>query len=344
MMYGGKFMTVWVFNTPQGEGEVDFVYSSLQKGISRYGWSYVNTADLRKMENKEWEELDEAEARCWNRGRFLLEVEKGDWIVHINVPEWGLCTAGQVVEPYKFDPKKNSIGIDDYSDGGNFRHMLGIDTKTLITFDRNNENVTPYISRRLKLRGAHWRIYETDEFLKSLEDVRNNAVSLPENVTRGLYYLREDLKTHLAEITKAIQKNHPGKKLEEFIAMIFEKVPNVITVNQNGSGGGTDYGADIIVTYSTGLPINGLQQEAVTVIQVKSFTGTHWSDKAVEQIKTGINKYEASSGLIITTAESSDELLKSIEKAQEQIEKPIALMAGEDVAMFVLKYGAEYIF
>jgi hypothetical protein len=337
-------MTVWVFNKPQDDVQVDFVYSSLQKGISRYGWSYVNTADIHEMETKEWEELDEFETDCWNRGHFLLEIEKGDWVVHINVPEWGLCTAGKVIEKYKFDPKKNKIGVGDYSDGGDFRHTLGIDIGTLITFDRNNENITPFISRRLKLQGAHWKIYETDEFLKSIENVRNNAVSLTDNITHGLYYLREDLKTPLSQITRAIQKNHPSKKLEEFIAMIFEKVPNVIGVKKNGSSWGTDYGTDIIVTYNTGLPINGLQQEAITVIQVKSFTGTHWSEEAVEQIKIGINKYEASSGLIISTAEASDNLLRSIEKAQSQIKKPIALIAGEDVAMFVLKYGAEYIF
>jgi hypothetical protein len=337
-------MTVWVFNTPQGDGQVDFVYASLQKGISRYGWSYVNTADLHKMENKDWEELDESETECWNRGHFLLDVEKGDWVVHVNVPEWGMCTAGKVIEKYKFDSKKNKIGVDDYSDGGDFRHTLGLDIDTLVTFDRNNENITPFISRRLKLQGAYWRIYDTDEFLKSIENVRNNVVSVPENITHGLYYLREDLKTPLSQITEAIQRNHPGKKLEEFIAMIFEKVPNVIEVKQNGSGWGTDYGADIIVTYSTGLPINGLQQEAVTVVQVKSFTGIHLRDEAVEQIKTGIDKYEASSGLIISTAEASGNLLKSIENAQEQIKKPIVLMAGEDVAMFVIKYGAEYIF
>jgi hypothetical protein len=340
-------MTVWVFNTPQGEGKVDFVYASLQKGISRYGWSYVNTADLHKMKNMEdedWEKLDESAIDCWNRGHFLLGVEKGDWVIHVNVPEWGLCTAGKVIEAYKFDPKKNKIGVGDYSDGGDFRHTLGIDIDTLITFNRNDENITPYISRRLKLQGAHWKIYDTDEFQKSMENIRNNAVSLPENITHGLYYLRESLKTPLSQITEAIQKNHPGKKLEEFMAMIFEKIPNVIDVKQNGSGWGTDYGADIIVTYSTGLPINGLQQEAVTVVQVKSFTGVHWSDEAVEQIKTGIDKYEASSGLIISTAEACEDLQKSIEKAQKQIKKPIALIAGEDVAMFVLKYGAEYIF
>jgi hypothetical protein len=296
------------------------------------------------MESKDWEELDESETECWKRGHFLLDVEKGDWVVHVNVPEWGMCTAGKVIEKYKFDSKNNKIGVDDYSDGGDFRHTLGIDVDTLITFDRNNENITPFISRRLKLQGAHWKINDTDEFLKSIENARNNAVSVPENITRGLYYLREDLKTPLSQITEAIQRNHPGKKLEEFIAMIFEKVPNVVEVKQNGSGWGTDYGADIIVTYSTGLPINGLQQEAVTVVQVKSFTGIHWSDEAVEQIKTGIDKYEASSGLIISTAEASDDLLKSVEKAQKQIKKPIALMAGEDVAMFVIKYGAEYIF
>ena len=337
-------MTIWVFNASQAEEAIDFVYTSLQKGISRYGWSYVNTADLHIMESKAWEELNEEETDCWNRGHFLLEVAKGDWVVHVNIPEWGKCTAGKVTEPYKFDTKKNTIGADNYSDGGDFRHTLGIDVDTLITFDRNNENVTPYISRRLKLQGAHWKIYEADEFLRSIENVKNNAVSLPETITTGEYHFYKELKITLSQITAAIQKNHPGKKLEEFIAMTFEKVPNVISVKQNGSCWGTDFGADIIVTYSTGLPIKGLRQEAKMIVQVKSYTGIHWSDEAVEQIKTGIEKYEASSALLVSTAEPSEDLMKSIEKAEKKIKKPIALLAGEDVARFFLKYGYEYLF
>ena len=36
--------------------------------------------------------------------------DSGDWIVHVNIPEWGKCTAAQVISTYEFDKEHNSIG------------------------------------------------------------------------------------------------------------------------------------------------------------------------------------------------------------------------------------------
>jgi len=78
-------------------------------------------------------------------------------------------------------------------------------------------------------------------------------------------------------------------------------------------------------------------------VQVKSYTGQHWETGAVEQIETAIKKFQADAGLIITTAESIDNLEKAIEDLSNKLNKPVGLIAGEDVAKFVLKYGGQFI-
>jgi hypothetical protein len=280
--------------------------------------------------------MSEDEQVCLRRAEFLLQVQPGDWVVHINVPVWGQCAAAKVTTPYKFETAGNPM--DD------FRHTLGVDVGSLLTFDRNDPNVSPLISRRLKLQGHYWRIYYEAEFLQSLDNLKKNLVSLPGEVSHGLYFLRKDLKPCLSEIAALIQKNHPGKKLEDFLASIFKNLPQVKEVKINGSGWGTDFGADLLVTYASGLPISALRQDKILAVQVKSYTGLHTELEGVEQLKTAMKTFEAEAGLLITTARSSPVLEQKIEEAQAETGKPIALLAGEETAAFVLTYGAEQLF
>ncbi|MDR0307116.1 MAG: restriction endonuclease [Chitinispirillales bacterium] len=329
-------MNVWAFNTPEGKESIDFVNASLKKGISRFGWSYLEDADLKKLKEKDWNKLSNKEKDCYKY--FLLDINVGDWIVHINIPEWGKCTAGKVIETYKWDEEPNKIGVSDYSDAGDFRHTFKLDPNTIVEFDRDNHNVTPLINRKLKLRGKYWRIYDTEQFSISLENLKNNTVNTQSNIEYGLYYLKADIKPDLENIAKSIQKNHPGKRLEYLLGKVFDKVPNVRSVKVNGSGFGTDYGADLIITYST---FEWQQKDEILVVQVKSFTDVHYEITAVEQIETAIKKYRADMGLIVSTAKASDVLIKKIEETQEKIKIPIGLMCCEDVAAFILKYDAK---
>ena len=112
-----------------------------------------------------------------------------------------------------------------------------------------------------------------------------------------------------------------------------------------GSGWGTDHGADVIVTYTDGLPIDGLEEtESTLVIQVKSYSGEHWETNAVDQIKTAMLKFDAKAGLLITTAEKTTDLEKALDKLRTSEEvggRRISIIAGNDVARFMLKHGSE---
>jgi len=315
------------------EDLLKFLSESIKSGVSRFGWSYIDTADLRKLQNKPWNEMSKEEIDCWSKSNFLLNIEKGDWIVHINVPYWGACIAGEVEEEYSFDENNNAFG--------DFRHTLKLKKDTIIEFERNDDRVLPIINRKLKLQGKYWRIYDVEYFKKTIENLKNKSFDKKENESNGICYLKKDLSPLLIEITKKIQKNHPAGKLEELIAEVFRRIPNVTEVKEHGKykGWGTDKGADLIVTYKSGLPFGNLEKEEKLVVQIKSYDGQHWETNAVEQIKNAIDAFEADAGLIITTAESTEILEKAIDDLKNKLNKPVELIAGEDVAKFVLKYG-----
>ena len=54
--------------------------------------------------------------------------------------------------------------------------------------------------------------------------------------------------------------------------------------------------------------------------------------------------FNAVAGMIITTARKTEELEDAIHKASEAIDKPIDLLAGDDVAKFVIKYAKKMVF
>jgi hypothetical protein len=321
---------------------------SIRAGTSRFGWSYVDTANLLSLRDKPWQQMTEKEQNCWAKANFLLGIEKGDWVVHINVPCWGACITGRVDGSYSFDKNQNEFG--------DYRHLLKVDRTSIIEFDRNDERVHPVIGSRLKLQGRYWTIQFEDEFLQTLQNLKSEQPPKQESESAGISYLRKDLSPLLKDITARIQKNHPGGKLEGFIADILRKIPNVVEVREHGQhkGWGSDNGADLIVSYRSGLSVANLEKQETLVVQVKSYTGQHWETEAVEQIETAIKEFQANAGLIITTAEPTERLERAVDDLTTKLAKgendgglnkqvPIGLVAGEDVAKLALKYGGALI-
>lgn len=94
----------------------------------------------------------------------------------------------------------------------------------------------------------------------------------------------------------------------------------------------------LIVTF------NILNYEYKVVVQIKSFVGSHSCLQAISQIEGAINTYSAVAGIIVTTASSTEELETAVNELSEKLEKHIELIAGDDVARFVLKYAPEMVF
>lgn len=120
------------------------------------------------------------------------------------------------------------------------------------------------------------------------------------------------------------------------MAEVFRKVPDVIEVKENGAGWKTDFGADLIVKTKKDL----------IVVQVKSFVGEVWNTACVDQIKTAIEKFDATYGIIITTGQSTPVLDNAVKKLADDMKKKnikVRLVSGAGVAKFVLKYGLKLI-
>ena len=318
-------ISVYAFNKP-GEKEIPKIYESLRNGVSRFGWSGT---DEEALLDKGGERTD-----CWQNA-FLLSIQKGDWIVHVSVPRYGFCVAGEVNKMYSFE---FDGGIDvDWGTGKDFRHCIGIDKNSLIEFDRNDPNVLPRVSQGLKPRGRWQHVDAVDDFVKSLDNVSSKSVRLADGELPSIYHLKE--KIPYEDIARYIWETHPNKKLEQLVCELFRGMVGVADVKSNGSGWKSDYGADIIVRYSSGLPIPELEQESVLVIQVKSYDWEIDNDSALLQIEEAINRFKADSGLVVCTSAATSTFLERVEILNAKLGKPVGVLAGGDFARFLIRHG-----
>jgi Restriction endonuclease len=308
------------------------IRASLEKGEGRFGWSYIKTADLRQLsrriDEKGWDNLSDKEKDCYQR--FLLDFEEGDYVIYINVPEWGNCIVAKVAGPYEWR-------FED----SDFNHRFPVDRTSVYAFDRNDAIVPPALRSRLKLQGRWWRIRLEEEFQALLKSLQKGFQPTPRTSKDNLRFLSTELQPFLASITQLIHHSHPNYDLEPLFADVLRKIPGVIDVRRQGGAG--DHGADILATFEGGLPIPGLEKDCTLVVQVKSFTGEHWETQAVEDIRRAFEHYpEASMGLIISTASTSTTALDdALDQLKEKSGKPVALLIGPDVAAFVLRFGAK---
>jgi len=318
-------MKIWAFNKVSDPVARDLVYQSIKSGKSRFGWSRTNKNDLTSPANI---------SKTNSKQQFLKNINIGDWIVHINTPEWGKCVAVQTTSPYQFD-----AGLQ-CSWGTDFRHCFDIDIDSLIEFNRRDKNILPSVN--LNPRQRYHQIYSVEDFLKSIDNLKHNKVNLSTNESKQEYHLKDKVQHYLKEITAHIHEMNKGKDLEVFLAKVFRKIPGVVEVIENGLGGGTDHGADLIV--KTRSPVGNLDFENIIIVQVKSFQGNHFDLHAVNQVKTGIEEYNGTAGMIITTAQRTEKLETKIEEISKDIDCPIDLLAGDDVAKFVIKHASDLVF
>ena len=54
-------MTIWAFKNPNENNQIKFVIDSLEKGVSRFGWGYIDTADIRELNKKDLGDMTEEE-------------------------------------------------------------------------------------------------------------------------------------------------------------------------------------------------------------------------------------------------------------------------------------------
>jgi restriction endonuclease len=306
------------------------VMASLSQGVGRFGWSYVATADLHRLtkiiDEQGREALSEAERDCYQA--FLLELKPDDYVVYVNLPEWGKCTLARVVGGYYWE----EIGDD-------FNHCFKIDPASVATFSRNDAIVHPTLGARLKLMGRYWRIYSDTEFDSLLVALGRGEQGIKGTVNGRMKLLAGEARPHLAKITEAIHHTHPNFDLEKLLEVLFRRMPGVREVRT--AHGVADVGADLIVVTEQAHPLTGQIRQSTVLVQVKSYKGVHDDPGAVKALRKAFAHYpDATEAMIISTASSRTETLdKAVEALRVDMGRPVAIMMGEDLAAFVLRYG-----
>lgn len=329
---GNQSYTVYAVKAeqPWGEGAdywIPKLYEELKAGRARFGWGGnfdgldpaigPNLKAIKaKLECKGWTELTDTEKDVWNHAAFLLNVQPGDYFVYINMPEWGKCSLARITGEYNFDEQPwDPEGWDD------FRHWLPCEF--IATFDRNANIVPPYLSRRLKLQGAWYRIYAQKEFEELLEALRiGGEGKTPEE------RLNEAIDLSLRDIAEKAYENFPEKKLEPLVRHLLGKYPFVKDVR---TGPDTN-GADLEVEFEIPVGPGGLR--FLCAVQVKSYKGVMGYHRAVEDLRRAFeSNSQYACGLIVSTAlEFTKEFEAELEKLREDYKKPVEVLLGKDIA------------
>ena len=166
-------MTIWAFNSPNErqfnspEGyatTLTQLAESIYAGRSRFGWSTENCNNLTVPSNRELTQNSQQ--------LFLLKVDVGDWIVHVNLPIWGKCIAAEVLERYDFDEgiRVTYEGRDSSYSGSDFRHFFQVNTEKIVEFARSDSNVSPDVNLRFKYRFQ--RIKNESAFFETLNNLQ----------------------------------------------------------------------------------------------------------------------------------------------------------------------------
>ena len=174
--------------------------------------------------------------------------------------------------------------------------------------------------------------------MASIENLKDGKFDLTTKHDKSITHLQEKITKLLPQITAHIQEMIKSKEFERFLHRIFSNMPNTVSI-QNGFGWRTDNGADLLVEFDN--PIIGVNITTKLIVQAKSYSGQHFDTNAIDQIVEGINKYKADAGLLITTATETEVLEEYLRKKSEEIGKTIDVIAGNEVAKFVLRYAPE---
>ena len=319
----------------QGKDNSADLHKSLLDGEGRFGWSYVETADLNQLRTRievdGWDSLSKSEQDCYNE--FLLGIQKDDYVVYINVPKWGECTLARVIRPYEWRWEAD-----------NFNHRIPLDVASVQSFDRNSEIVPAKLSARLKLQGRWWGVFAKEEFRELLIRLPEGKRSARRSWKNNVQELSKRVRPLFGQIAKQIQDTHPNKDLEELVKQLFCLVPGVRSVER--LRGRADYGADLLVEFEF-VPIPGLVQTQTLAVQVKSYIGKHEETSAVDGLRRAFEHYASRGravhmGLVVSTASKvGHDLIRAADKLSEDTGRPVSVLVGPDLVEFFLRYGTD---
>lgn len=189
----GENNNIWAFQKPDGQENSQYIAESvLKEGKSRFGWSANEYNNLLHPRNH-----DQSVNPDFGESEFLLQIEEGDWIVHINCPSYGRCLAAKVLSGYKWDPKTPS---------GDFRHYFDVDKKSVIDFERNDPLILKNSYLKFRRRKRQMKDEEKDSFIEALNRIIQYA-------NREVVVVEEEEITSLESFIRVLSAHTKSDKL-----------------------------------------------------------------------------------------------------------------------------------
>jgi hypothetical protein len=316
-----------------------FIYNSLSEGVARFGWSYEDVFDLRKMEQMSEEQMKQYESKgfamweVWGKSGWLISVKLGDYFVYINQPEYGQCTVVKITGTYRY-ASNNEVG--------DFRHSF--DCSLIGIFNRNNRIASGMPYHALRPRMRYQRIYDEKPFFELLHHLESGQEFVT-GVTENLIGVQID--TFIRETTPwllgRIKHYFAQKRLEDFMMEILRyrtrtgeiKDPYVFR------GWGTDTGCDIRFGYYNPM----ISTTERVIMQVKAYEGRADVTPAIQNLTDYLKHSRETAGqaMIVTTADEIDDARYRAAKAEfeKTFRIPIHVLYGKSLLAWIFRYGSE---
>lgn len=142
-----------------------FILDSLHNDhVARYLYSYIDNCDLNRLATLQPNQMTADEKEIWRRGRRLLGLKAGDYILHKNVPVRGKVTAARICSEYFYDANPKPMNSAGRQDG---RHCFRVDK----IFEFSRDAVHPQLQIKLKVMGALYAISDVKEFYESMRNL-----------------------------------------------------------------------------------------------------------------------------------------------------------------------------
>jgi hypothetical protein len=125
-------MTFYAIKDTEDGDRNQLIYKSLLEGVARFGWSYTEYHDLRKINDMSWEEIDKIDAKektdiryIWGKSYWLLNVNPDDYFVYINIPQYGDCCLVKITSKYLIVKSffEKNINLELYNEKKQKKHV-----------------------------------------------------------------------------------------------------------------------------------------------------------------------------------------------------------------------------
>lgn len=298
----------------------DLILAELQQGRLRQGWGWEDRHDLRELRRRrqEGKALDDHERSAWLNRRLYEEtwdgLQDGDIVLLPNLPADGSWLIARIDGAYAFD---RSPGFEGH---GHVRPMkivrrpngeLGVVHPTFWRVPAGLRRSTR-VARRMWSLDPHSEAVE--EIVAAIE--RGETTATPTDAEERFDRLADDVRAHAG---KLIDQAFGAAEFEHVVVRVLGAHYRAShpQAQVEHTGGPAEHGVDLLIRYPDPL---GMTLEVG--VQVKKHKGTEWSLESLEQLCRARERRGIHAGVIVTTAEETNE---GFDAARNQLEDDLKI-------------------